>query len=121
MGPKFRNQLAWAQAELLMQPILIRIIDNLRKSLETSTWQGTYQEVQEPYPGYQLSLTKEESVVNLDIWQLCFEVCFINYQYGITEDYIEIDPNLITENGEVNWSNLEIKTKQIIQNIFEKL
>ncbi|TVQ47748.1 MAG: hypothetical protein EA365_03345 [Gloeocapsa sp. DLM2.Bin57] len=121
MQPKFKNQLTWSQAELLMQPILIRVIDNLRQSLETSSWKGTYQEIQHPYPGYQLSLTKDEEVVNLDIWQLCFQVCFLNYQYGLTEDYIEIDTNLITAKGEVNWTNLETKTKQIIQDIFNDL
>lgn len=32
------------QAERLMQPALIRVVDNLRKRLETSDWRGDYQE-----------------------------------------------------------------------------
>jgi len=111
MQPKFPNQLAWSQAEILMQPILIRVIDNLRLSLENSSWKGTYQEIEQPYPGYQLLLTKEEDVVNIDIWQLCFQVCFLNYQEKQKEDYIAIDTSLISENGEINWEELDKKTK----------
>lgn len=43
---KFANDLARQQADMLMQPALIRIIDNIRKQLETSGWRGTYQETQ---------------------------------------------------------------------------
>lgn len=42
--PTFADQAAWAQAEILMQPVFIRLIDNLRKSLETSDWKGDYRE-----------------------------------------------------------------------------
>ncbi|MGI0490505.1 hypothetical protein ACN4EG_01730 [Alkalinema pantanalense CENA528] len=40
--PTFASQEAWTQAEILMQPVFIRLIDNLRKSLETSNWKGDY-------------------------------------------------------------------------------
>ena len=121
MQPKFKNQLAWQQAEILMQPILIRVIDNLRHSLETSEWTGTYQEIQEPYPGHKLLLTKDENVVTIDIWRLCFQVCFIDYQEDFPDNYIDIDTSLITEDGEVSWLNVDNKTKQIIQNMFTNL
>ena len=121
MSPKFKNQLAWEQAEILMQPILIRVIDNLRQSLETCQCPGTYQEIQEPYPGHQLLLTKDENVITIDIWQLCFQVCFLNYQEELIDNYIDIDTSLIAEDGEVNWLNIENKTKQIIQNMFTNL
>ncbi len=32
--------------ERLMQPALIRVVDNLRKALEASDWQGHYEEIQ---------------------------------------------------------------------------
>lgn len=44
--PKFSNITSWEQAELLMQPAFIRIIDHIRKQLETSTWRESYQDVQ---------------------------------------------------------------------------
>jgi len=41
MALKFASVTAWEQANLLLQPALIRLVDNLRKRLEQSTdWQG---------------------------------------------------------------------------------
>lgn len=51
MPPKFLDATAWNQAELLMQPTLIRAIDNIRKHLEQSNWQGTYEDVEQWPPG----------------------------------------------------------------------
>ena len=42
--PEFATPLARQQAQLLMQPALIRVIDNIRKQLEGSRWQGTYED-----------------------------------------------------------------------------
>ena len=42
--PKFANSQAWEQANLLIQPALIRVIDHIRKHLEASTWKGSYRE-----------------------------------------------------------------------------
>jgi len=50
MNPKFKDITAWEQAQLLMQPAFIRVLDNLRKQLENSLWKGTYTEIQDPYP-----------------------------------------------------------------------
>ena len=40
--PKFASELDWQRAQHLMQPALIRIIDNIRKQLDVSEWQGSY-------------------------------------------------------------------------------
>lgn len=45
MLPKISDPSVWQQAEILMQPAFIRIIDNFRKQLDTSSWKGTYQDV----------------------------------------------------------------------------
>ncbi|MBE9076544.1 hypothetical protein IQ241_04415 [Romeria aff. gracilis LEGE 07310] len=42
--PQFATPLARQQATLMMQPALIRVIDNIRKQLDNSDWRGTYQE-----------------------------------------------------------------------------
>jgi hypothetical protein len=44
--PQFTDQASWQQADQLMQPALIRTIDNIRKQLEseTLTWKGEYRE-----------------------------------------------------------------------------
>ncbi|MEL7225399.1 MAG: hypothetical protein AAF810_19730 [Cyanobacteria bacterium P01_D01_bin.36] len=42
--PKFATSFAKAKVEKLMQPALIRVIDNIRKQLDTVAWKGTYEE-----------------------------------------------------------------------------
>ncbi len=31
MKPTFKNRLAWEQAQILMQPAMLRVVDNIRK------------------------------------------------------------------------------------------
>ncbi len=45
MPPKITDTVAWQQAELLMQPAFIRVIDQIRKHLDQSAWKGTYEDV----------------------------------------------------------------------------
>ncbi|HEY9753194.1 MAG TPA: hypothetical protein V6C46_09590 [Coleofasciculaceae cyanobacterium] len=45
MIPKFQDLATWQQADQLMQPAYIRLIDILRQTLERSTWEGRYEEV----------------------------------------------------------------------------
>jgi hypothetical protein len=163
--PKFANTRAWEQTELLMQPILIRVIDNIGKQLETSLWKGTYQEepiwpesvsdatkaqvaqlqaqlstaspeaaidIQEalarlpsPHPGYLLCLQWQNRQVTVDIWQLCYQICFRNYSPVLnamdSELIVEVDTSLIDDQGEVDWQRLDTKAKQYIGQIFASL
>ncbi|OKH27303.1 hypothetical protein [Chroogloeocystis siderophila] len=45
MPPKITDPIVWQQAELLMQPAFIRVIDHIGKQLEGSDWQGKYEDV----------------------------------------------------------------------------
>lgn len=45
MPPKIKDPVAWQQAELLMQPAFIRVIDWIRKQLDQSAWKGSYENV----------------------------------------------------------------------------
>lgn len=165
MPPKFATTIAWQQAELLMQPVFIRIIDNIRKELEQSSWRGTYHEspiwadgvsedtkarvtalqtelqtasseestvIQEtlarlpqPHPGYYLSLQRGDREITVDLWQLCYQICFRNYNsvVNVSKDpLVEIDTTLIeADTGEVDWVRLDDKTKQVISQIFANL
>ena len=124
MKPKLTTIRAWKQAEMLMQPSLIRLLDNLRKSLEKSSWNGTYHEVQTPIPGYQLDLESQGTKVSVNIWELCYQICFSNYRETHAEEEeveVEIDTNLIDENGEADWDRLEDKTRQVVENFFAEL
>ncbi|MDJ0662479.1 MAG: hypothetical protein QNJ42_23790 [Crocosphaera sp.] len=124
MKPTFKNATDWEKAEMLMQPAFIRVMDNLRKQLEKSNLVATYEEVQEPFPGYQLILTHEEDSVTISIWDICFKVCFVDYQLSsenLAQDSIivEIDDNLFNEEPAINWQYLETKTQEIIQTIID--
>ena len=124
MKPTFKNTTDWEKAEMLMQPVFIRVMDNLRKQLEKTNLVATYEEVQEPLPGYQLILTHESASVTISIWDICFQVCFIDYQVSSNQSsqnslIVEIDDHLFNEEKEINWQQLETKTQQTIQTIID--
>ena len=122
MKPTFKNTIDWEKADILMQPAFIRVMDNLRKELEKTNLVATYEDIQAPFPGYQLILTKENDSVSISIWEICFQVCFTDYQFSSNNSsqasiMVEIDENLFNGDNEINWQQLEIKTQQTIQTI----
>jgi hypothetical protein len=124
MKPKFKDMVAWQQAELLMQPALIRIVDQVRKQLEQTTWKVTYKDVQSPIPGYEMCLEKQDTSVCVDLWQLCYQVCFRDFtpthaQQEIQE--VEIDTSLIDETGDVDWQSLDTKAQHLVEQVFADL
>ena len=120
MYPKFKDTLAYEQANLLMQPAFIRVIDNIRKELDFSDWEGSYQEINEPYHGYLLCLKKQNFSIDINIWEVCFQVCFVDANYQINAP-VQVDDNLFDETGNLDWHKLENKTQKIVKNIFKKL
>ncbi|NEQ45939.1 MAG: hypothetical protein F6K00_21300 [Leptolyngbya sp. SIOISBB] len=157
---KFETPQARQLADQLLQPALIRIIDNIRKQLETSDWQGTYQETQiwpegtqestlqrfkelqaqlsqatpeaadvirleltqlpQPFPGYELHLTKAEQACMVDVWHLCYCVCF--QAYPVTDGPVHIDESIIDQElNDVDWLVLDNKAKAIVEDVFNQL
>ncbi len=130
MIPIFKTSNDWELAELLMQPSLIRVMDNLRKKLDDSVWEGTYTAVENPYPGHQLQLTYQDHKYAIALWDICFEVCFLDYQALILKDdanvsnqqqEVNIDTSLFEETGEIDWQNLDNKTQRVINTLFVDL
>jgi hypothetical protein len=159
MLPRITNSAAWQQAEMLMQPAFIRVIDNIRKLLDVSTWTGTYKDVlmwsedvdsetqalvtqllqaletatpeqtkqikerlatlPMPHPGYHLCLQRQEQQITVDLWDLCYQVCFDDYYPG--DEKADIDMGLIDENGEVDWLHLDLKAKALVEKVFANL
>jgi hypothetical protein len=159
MPPKITDPVTWQQAELLMQPAFIRLVDNIRKLLDGSTWKGTYHDVliwpsnttdetkslvtrlmkeletategqgddyretlaklPTPHPGYHLCLQRQEQQVSIDLWELCYQICFINYNG--TEEVVHIDTSLIDEVGDVEWQKLDEKVKDLVRQVFANL
>jgi hypothetical protein len=123
MKPRFKNSLAWEQAEILMQPAFIRVLDNLGKQLDTSSWEGTFEEIQIPYPGYRLDLKCRELSIVVEVWDLCYRVCFLDYPPDTGEENpeIDIDTSLIDGTGNVDWQRLETKARHVIGQLFASL
>lgn len=125
MQPKFVSELAWQQAEFLMQPIYIRIIDRIRQQSEVSTWKVTYEEVRDPHPINYLCLESEDKQLKFDIWDLCYQVCFLNYDGSHSElesRIVEVDTSSIDlETGTIDWMLLDNKAKAVIAKIFDNL
>jgi hypothetical protein len=125
MQPKFASELAWQQAEFLMQPIYIRIIDRIRQQSEVSTWKVSYEEVRDPHPINYLCLESEDKQLKFDIWDLCYQVCFLNYDGSHSElesRIVEVDTSSIDlETGTIDWMLLDNKAKAVIAKIFDNL
>lgn len=124
MKPKFKTRFAWDQAQMLLQPAFIRVIDNLREQLEDSPWKGDYEDITDPYPGYVLHLINGATKRTINLWDLCYEVCFVAYPTeAVTDDSceVDIDTNLFEPSGAVDWQRLEAKTQSLIKQIFEQL
>lgn len=170
--PKFQDLATWRQAEQLMQPAFIRLVDNLRKQLDESTWKGSYEEVPmwaegvsddvklrvmqlrsqlqgaspeataeieqslaelpTPHAGYLLRLTHQDRQVTVDLWELCYQICFRDYDAATgtsrsrgfgrpTSQGVEVDTTLFDEFGEVDWNALDEKTRGLVEKIFTNL
>jgi hypothetical protein len=161
MRPKFANLEAWNQAEILMQPAFIRLVDNLRKQLETSSWQSAYQDVMRwddevseetkgrvallqqelktttsddrateiqaalaqlptAYPSYELCLTQGDRTASVDIWDLCYQICFRDLDTSGAAP-VRVDVSLLDEAGDVDWTALDEKTKWVVETLFQQL
>ncbi len=125
MLPKFADELAWQQAEFLMQPIYIRIIDRIRQHSETSTWQVSYEEVQTPQPTNYLCLQSGDKQLKFDIWDLCYRVCFLDHDGNHSEletQVVAVDTSLLDlEAGTPDWHRLDDKANVVIARIFNNL
>ena len=125
MQPKFADELAWQQAEFLMQPIYIRIIDRIRQQSETSTWQVSYEEIRDPHPINYLCLKSANRQLKFDIWVLCYQVCFLNYDGSHSElesQIVAVDTSLIDMDAQIpDWHRLDNKAKDVIARVFDNL
>lgn len=147
------------QAAQLLQPCLIRVVDNIRKHTETLDWRSEYleqvrwpgtatadqrQQVRDlaaqlqaaspaqaevirqqlsllpaPTPAYELRLTQgaggaaseHARTATLDLWELCFGVCFSDYQ---PQQPVSVDPTLLFEDGEIDWITLDAKAQALV-------
>ncbi|NEQ48525.1 MAG: hypothetical protein F6K11_00075 [Leptolyngbya sp. SIO3F4] len=157
--PQFATPQDQHYAQALMQPALIRIIDNIRKQLDTSDWQGSYRDdmrwppetterqkqqylalqdmletaapadydqiqsalAQLPSPEhlYTLCLTNKEQQREINIWQLCYQLCNTT---NTMDEPITVDTSLLDlEIGDINWIALDQKAQSLVKRVFQDL
>lgn len=153
----------WQQAGQLMQPALIRLIDQIRKQLEQTDWQGTYETIETWPPGitpavqsqvvelqaqldqaqpdqvaaleqalqalpqpdrvYLLRLQKQEHTLEVNLWHLCYQVCFRHYDPAVPQPAaaMQVDTDLFEPDQEVDWHALDQKAQKIVHQVLERL
>lgn len=118
MSPKFKNIAEYEKAQILLQPIYIRLVDNIRKESELNQWDINYEEINEPFPSYIITIKKDNLIRQENLWNLCFQICFESYQDGQIE-VVVTDKNLMNNEGEIDWQELDNKTKNLVKNFFQ--
>ncbi|ATS18864.1 hypothetical protein BRW62_09030 [Parathermosynechococcus lividus PCC 6715] len=123
----------WYAAAQLLQPALIRLLDHLRRQLETSGWQGEYETVElptsEPQVLYWLHLRRGDRHQRVNLWELCYEICFADYtpdlEYAGIHDFqvgeVTADMGLLDAAGEVDWHQLDQKAQRVVAAMFAGL
>jgi hypothetical protein len=123
--PKIPNMQTWQQAELLLQPAYIRLLDNWSKQLENANWQSHFEDVTDPHPGHAICLQRGDIEVRYNLWSLCYQICFLDYDPDLDADgtqVVEVDPSLIEpDTGEVDWQRLESKTQDLVSGLLADL
>ena len=157
--PQFATAQDQRYAQALMQPALIRIIDNIRKQLDASDWEGSYRDDMEwptettaeqkqqylalqelletatseehdqiqaalaqlpaPQHLYTLCLKQPNRQKEIDVWQLCYQLCAVA---SSNNGPISIDTSLLDlEAGDVDWIALDQKAMRLVKETFKAL
>lgn len=141
-------------ADQLMQPVLIRVIDNLRKHMENQGISGTYHQdllwpqgtteaqrqqvtalqaqletatetavagiehdlaqLPRPFPAYRLELSLPSGPLVVDVWDLCCQVCFQQYDPAVP---VTVDLTLVDDDGDIDWVALDAKAKGLVEGL----
>ncbi|MBD2161301.1 MAG: hypothetical protein VKL01_12125 [Limnothrix sp.] len=80
----------------------------------------------QPYPGYWFTLEHDGQSTRVDVWELCYSICFRDYQALSTlsagdEVMVTIDLDLIGEDGDVDWHRLDEKAQRVVAQVFDRL
>ncbi len=113
------------QAEVLW------LYDKLEKAneLDQSAIELQLEDLPQPVPVYLLHLTKEEQARTLNLWELCYQICLLDYSPQIERTFfvdmpleeVQSDHTLFDASGEVDWPLLDQKTARVIESAFQSL
>ncbi len=99
----------------------------LQQELKTTTDNDRAYEIEQileslpkPYPAYEWKLEGDEELVTIDVWELCYKICFtLDYDPSIDRP-AQVDPTLF-DGDEVDWSRLDEKAKRLVSDILSRL
>jgi hypothetical protein len=83
----------------------------------------SYTEVTEPYPSNLLCLSKDDRNLQVDIWHLCFQICFTNFEEirEYPDRPAQIDTSLFDlHSAEVDWTKLDQKAQETVAQVFAR-
>jgi hypothetical protein len=73
-----------------------------------------------PYPAYEWKLERDEELVTIDVWELCYKICFtVDYDPSVDRP-ARVDESLF-DDGEVEWTVLDEKAKRLVTEILSQL
>ncbi len=121
----------WPEGTTLEQQqqrdVILQQLDRARPD-EVPALEAALAALPEPAMAYRLNLSRDDQLVQFDLWQLCYQVCFQNYVPGSSEatgseatDEVEIDETLLDDYGEVDWGALDIKVQQVVGQLMDRL
>ena len=129
----YKDVQVWAEGTSEQTKALVM---QLRSQLEGATNEQTeaieqqLSQLPEPFPGYWLYLSQGDQQFTIDLWDLCYQICFQNYDpiHGTSHaadepigKSVAIDVSLFDETGEVDWHRLDDKTCQTVREFFATL
>ncbi|AFY62174.1 hypothetical protein [Synechococcus sp. PCC 6312] len=133
----------WYLAAQLVQPALIRLVDQLRQQLTDTAWKSSYETVEvwpENPPGHQDPAETEPQIlywlylnpkdapsetqpIQINLWELCYQICFESYTPVLDRPTIQdfqlgdvaVDRTLFDDDGEVDWNRLDTKAAEVVK------
>lgn len=157
------------QLALLLQPALIRLIDQLRQQLTAASWAWSYDTIElwpdevpsevrsqytemlqaletasdddaeiiqdvletlpQPVPLYRLDVTLEDTVYQINMWELCYQICLKKYVPNLSNMTVQspqlekqrLDPELLDSSGGIDWVVLNEKAKKVVESLMKQL
>lgn len=73
-----------------------------------------------PYPAYEWKLERGEELVTIDVWELCYKICFTSDYDPRINSPARVD-NTLFDGDEVDWTILDEKAKRLVTEILSQL
>lgn len=83
----------------------------------------------QPVPLYRLDITYQETVLAINMWQLCYQICLQDYEPQLKDmsiqspdlDGAKLDHALIDHDGEIAWEPLNQKAQLVVSQLIESI